>query len=186
MASYEALHLDPGETVILEVRRHWIVFVGHVVSFVLLSLFPIIVYLLTVAYVPALALALTSVPFSLYVFLYILWLLLMWIGFFLAWTKFFLDVWYVTGSRIIDIEQRQIFYRNVSNIRFDKIQDITIEVNGLLATFLDYGDVRVQTASENEDDFFMRSVRRPDHVRQVIFAQHNFVGDKYIAKPPSP
>lgn len=56
---------------------------------------------------------------------------------------------------------------------FEKIQDITVEVRGLLATFLNYGDLKVQTASEDSRDFMMKNASRPEIVRQRIFEMHN-------------
>jgi hypothetical protein len=54
---------------------------------------------------------------------------------------------------------------------------VSIEVKGFIATFLDYGDIKVQTASENSQDFFMGSVSKPEEVKRIIFAQHNVVGN---------
>ena len=184
MSSYEALHLEPGEEVILEVRKHWIVFVGQIIGFGFLALLPLIIYIFTATYLAADIPQVVTTAFGQYfhvmMFFYILWVLFLWIGFFLSWTKYYLDVWYVTKSRIIDIEQERIFYRSISNIRFDRIQDITVEVKGFLATMLNYGSVRVQTASENEADFFMTAVKHPDDVKRIIFSQHNFVKNEQV------
>lgn len=183
MSSYEILHLDPDENVILEVRRHWIVFLGNIISFCVLTILPIVLCTAAFHYIPSFSTIFSGHNFFIFLFFYMLWVLFLWIGFFLSWTKFFLDVWYVTGSRIIDIEQKRIFYREVSNLRFDRIQDITIEVNGFIATFLNYGNIRVQTASENENDFYMSAVKDPENVKRVIFAQHNIVSNQGEAKP---
>ncbi len=176
-SKYKSLHLDPGEHVIFEVRKHWIIFVGNIISFFFLAFLPAVVYMALITFVAPVAVFLFA-HFSTFLFFYILWILFLWINFFLIWTKYFLDVWYVTGSRIIDIEQKRIFYRTVSNLRFDKIQDITVEVPGFLATFLNYGNIRVQTASEDSVDFFLATVKDPNHVKEVIFNQHNNVVNK--------
>ncbi len=107
------------------------------------------------------------------IFFYLLWLIILWCYFFISWTKYYLDVWYVTEKRIIAIEQRSIFDREVSNLRFDKIQDVTIDVRGFVATMLDFGNVKVQTASEDNTDFTLATVSHPEEVRRVIFSQHN-------------
>ena len=182
--SYEALHLESDEHVLLEVRKHWIVFAGHALWLMLLALFPFIIYEALLVFVPG-----TKVFFeqvfsyfsgnkeALFLFFYCLWLLFLWVSFFLQWTKYYLDVWYVTEKRIVDIDQKQLFHREVSNLRFDKIQDVTIDVQGLIATFLDFGNVRVQTAAEDSGDFIMETVRNPERVRKIIFSQHNEIGD---------
>src|SRR6185369_10095065 len=137
--NYDILHLDPGEHVILEVRKHWIVFAGHAIYLFLAAFFPFIILvairIFLYNYIPV------SIPStlnlsSLSLFFYSLWVLFLWISFFVSWTKYYLDVWYVTEKRIIAIEQKRIFDRGISNLRFDKIQDITIDVRGFWSTLL--------------------------------------------------
>lgn len=165
------LNLDAHESVILEVRKHWIVFLSHAFFLFLSAIFPLIAYELIHLFFP-LNIPLTGAG-SLFLFLYFLWLLGVWVSFFAQWTNYYLDVWYVTEKRIIDVEQKRPFHREVSSIRFDKIQDITVEVRGVIATFLNYGDVRVQTASESAGDFEMTTAAYPERIRQKIFSQHN-------------
>lgn len=189
-SNYDSLHLEPDEHVIMEVRKHWIVFAGHAVGLLFSGLLPLLVFTFVSMVLPQ-ALTIFSIPGNiagLFLFLYSIWLLILWISFFTAWTKYYLDVWYVTEKRIIAVDQKQIFVREISNLRFDKIQDVTIDVNGLIPTFLHFGNVKVQTASEDEKDFFMDTVRNPDEVRRVIFNQHNEVGDGPVklGQPPKP
>lgn len=175
---FSKLNLDPGETVILEVRRHWIVFLGQAIFFLLMVALPPIMYALLVAFAPEVVVSYALKYFSLLLFVYSLWLLMSWTGFFIRWTNYYLDVWYITEKRIIDVAQKRIFYREVSNLRFDKIQDISIEVKGIVATFLNFGDLKVQTAAEDSSDFFMDSAARPEDVRKVIFSHHNKEAEK--------
>lgn len=171
---FDALHLDEGEKVILEVRKHWVVFAEHALGLVLTALFPFGLYLLAQTFAPNLInLSLPGNQYALFVFLYCIWLLVLWLSFFVNWTKYYLDVWYVTEKRIIAIDQRRIFNREVSNIRFDKVQDVTVMVRGFVATLLDFGNLKVQTASEDTRDFFMTVVRHPQEVRRIIFDQQN-------------
>lgn len=171
MENYTILHLDQDEEVILEVRKHWIIFASQFIFFIFSIFLPIVVYLTASFYVKEIALFVHS-KLELFLFFYLVWFLIFWISLFLRWTKYFLDVWYVTEKRIIDVEQKRIFHREVSNLRFDKIQDVSVETNGFLATFLNYGDITVQTASENQD-FFMTNVSNPEEVKRVIFNRHN-------------
>jgi hypothetical protein len=183
--SYTALNLDPGENVILEVRKHWIVFVGNAISLVFSALLPFILLSLIKIFIPGLLNIGISVPgnFSaLFLFFYTLWLLFLWISFFVNWTTYYLDVWYVTEKRIIAVEQRRIFDRGISNLRFDKIQDVTIDVRGFVPTLLNFGNIKVQTAGEDNYDFAMSTVRNPEKVRQIIFNQHNEIGDNRVRK----
>lgn len=177
--NYDALHLDPGEKVILEVRKHWIVFANHASGLLFAAFLPFILFTVLKIFVPGiLSITFPGNNAALFLFFYSLWLLVLWLSFFVDWTKYYLDVWYVTEKRIIIADQKYLFDREISNIRFDKIQDVSVDVNGLIPTFLDFGNIRVQTASEDNTEFIMTVVRHPEEVRRIIFSQHNEIGDK--------
>ena len=65
------------------------------------------------------------------------------------WMDYYLYVWIITSERIIDIEQKGLFNREISEFTLDKVQDITVKVPNMMATFLKYGDVIIQTAGES-------------------------------------
>lgn len=177
--SKDVLHLESDEHVILEVRKHWIVFVGYTISLLFSAALPFIVFVIFKFIFPQIInLNIPGNSTALFIFFYTLWLLFLWISFFVSWTKYYLDVWYVTEKRIIAVEQRTIFNRGISNLRFDKIQDVTIDVKGFVATVLNYGSIKVQTAGEDNYDFSMDTVKDPENVRKVIFNQHNEIGDR--------
>ncbi|KKQ52097.1 MAG: hypothetical protein US70_C0011G0049 [Parcubacteria group bacterium GW2011_GWD2_38_11] len=94
-------------------------------------------------------------------------ILALWIYSFLIWVDYYFDIWIITTERIINIEQKGMFTRSVSELRFAKIQDITTEVVGFLPTVINYGDVRVQTAGE-ESEFVFRTVSDPYGVKNII------------------
>lgn len=171
------LHLDSDESVILEVRKHWFVFFSYGLLLAIVAVMPVIFYETIVNFIDfpqPVAENFSGIIF----FSYMLWLLLLWMAFFVQWTNYYLDVWYITNKRIIDVEQKSFFHREVSSLRFDKIQDITVEVRGLLATFLNFGNVRVQTAAETSKDFFMKDADNPEQIRKLIFSQHNIESEK--------
>lgn len=172
------LNLDPGETIIHEVRRHWFVFLTRTIVIFFAALAPAILYVVLYEFLPANFAALLQSHIPETIFLYSLWLLLAWVFFFVQWTNYYLDVWYVTEKRIIDVDQKGLFHREVSNLRFDKIQDISVEVKGIIPTFLNFGDLRVQTAAEDSANFFMPQAMRPDDVRKIIFSRHNREAEK--------
>lgn len=182
--NYTALHLDPGEQVILEVRKHWIVFVTNGIGLVFFGILPFVVFTALELFAPQIfQITLPGNSYAVFLFFYCLWLLLLWVSFFSQWTKYYLDVWYVTQKRIIIVDQKRLFDRQISNIRFDKIQDVSIDVDGIWSTFLNFGNVKVQTASEDNTEFFLNTVRKPEEVRRVIFSQHNVIGDKGVTRP---
>ncbi len=176
---YESLNLDPDEHVIMEVRKHWIVFAGRAVGLLFSAFLPFILLSFIRVFLPGLLdIRIPGNEAAVFLFFYTLWLLALWLSFFVEWTKYYLDVWYVTEKRIIAVEQRRIFDRGISNLRFDKIQDVTIDVRGFVSTLLNFGNVKVQTAGEDNYDFTMSTVRNPEEVRRVIFSQHNEIGER--------
>lgn len=176
------LNLDPGETILLEVRRHWIVFLSRAIGLLVGGFLPLMAGGFLLGMFPAEMAGFFASYGSVVLFFYSLWLLLLWMLFFIQWTNYYLDVWYVTEKRIIDVDQKGLFHREVANLRFDKIQDITVEVRGVLQTFLNFGDLRVQTAAEDSTGFFMRNASSPEEVRRVIFSRHNREAEKLHQK----
>lgn len=94
-------------------------------------------------------------------------LLAIWIYSFLIWVDYYFDIWIITTERIINIEQKGMFTRKVSELRYNKIEDITAEVTGFLPTILNYGDVQIQTAAE-EAEFRFRTISDPYEIKNVI------------------
>lgn len=166
------LQLDSDEQVVLEVRKHWIVFVVQAAFLCFAALIPPFLLKIVSSFL-TLEITTEGSFIAMGAFFYSLWILTLWISFFFYWTDYYLDVWYVTEKRIIDVEQKGIFNRNISNIRFDKIQDINVEVRGLVATFLNYGNIEVQTASETKGTFTMKNAASPERIRKMVFSQHN-------------
>ncbi|MBC7471757.1 MAG: PH domain-containing protein [candidate division SR1 bacterium] len=60
--------------------------------------------------------------------------------------NYYLSLQIVTSERIIDIDQRGLFLREVSELPIDNIEDVSYNQNGFWGTIFNYGDVIVQTA----------------------------------------
>lgn len=168
------IELQKDEKVIYEIRRHW---------YILLAESALLIFLFFIPWLVLPGLEFVGVPLrgdaeALFVFLTASWTLLLWIAFGIVWTGYYLDVWLVTDGRIIDIEQRGLFSREVSEFRLDRIQDVTIEVKGFLPTLLRFGDIYVQTAGETRE-FMIRHIPHPYHVKEVIVRAAN----RAIAEP---
>lgn len=141
------LKLQENESILLVVHKHWFVLTRSVLIFGVLFLVPPIVLSALPAlgeYYDAEKLS-AAVNFFLSLYIMILVLLL-----FLLWMDHYLDMWIVTTKRVIDIEQIGLFSRTVSEVPLDKIQDVTIEIRGVVETFLKFGKLRIQTAGERD------------------------------------
>lgn len=155
----------PGEEVVLEVRRHWIVVAPIYAIIGVLALAPLVLY----GVLDALPITFRASGWgpALPAFAYFGWLLALWVGGYFAWLDHHLDIWIVTNERLIDVEQKGIFSREVSSLRFERIQDITAEVSGVLATLLKFGDIKVQTAGDTSE-FTITNIANPQHVVDAI------------------
>ena len=169
------LKLQEGERVILAFHRHWIV-VANKLTFAALLLIPPIVAL---AILPAVEITEGLRILALYVITVYIFIVLM-IAFVL-WMDYYLDVWIVTNTRVIDVEQKGMFRREVSEFLLSRVQDITVEIPSFVATLLHYGNLRVQTAGEN--NFTAYDIPHVDKVKDVIL---NEVRKANIAAPNHP
>ncbi len=100
-------------------------------------------------------------------FFYFLWIFIWWIGIFSIWTNYYLDEWIVTNERVITVEQKGLFYREIGSLRLDAIQNVSVEVSGFIATMFKMGNLMVETAGERVM-FVMRDAENAEHCKQII------------------
>jgi len=60
----------------------------------------------------------------------------------------------------------------VSELELEKIQDVTTDVRGVIPTFLNYGNLLIQTAGERER-FIFRNVPDPYEIKDTIMKLQN-------------
>ncbi|MEK7631307.1 MAG: PH domain-containing protein [Patescibacteria group bacterium] len=88
------------------------------------------------------------------------------LGFRTLWVQQ-LNAFILTAERIIDVDQRGIFHKVVSETTFDKIQDVSYVVKGIGPTIFRYGTVVIQTAG-NAANLELEGVRFPQRVQELI------------------
>lgn len=174
---FSRYHFDgqkPQEQILMVVHRHWF----DILSQFILVFFMLFALLGSYFYFPLFFPAFKNPLFhNLFSFLENLFLLLTWVVFFIIWIDYYFDVWIVTDQRIVNIEQKGLFSRVVSELELEKIQDITTDVKGIIPTFLNYGNLYVQTAGEMER-FIFRNVPDPYGIKDAIMSLQK----KYEAK----
>lgn len=159
--------LNPSEKLILKVRRHKF---NLIVRSFFLSFFVILPPLLF--FISEKTIAIKGNDFALFTGLYSMILLVGWMIFFIIWTNYYLDVLIVTDRRIVDVDQKGFFSREVATLSLDKVQDITVTISGILATFLNFGTIKIQSAGESEE-FVIGNMPNPDKIKSVIFDLQN-------------
>ena len=154
-----------GEQVLLVVRRHWFNILSQFLVVFCLSAVLIGSYIIIPLFFPNFIKIYQSG--RLLSFAETLFGMFIWITFFIIWIDYYFDVWIVTDKRIVNIEQKGLFNRTVSELELTRIQDITTEVTGLIPTFFNYGDLFIQTAAE-VDRFLFRQIPNPYAVKDLI------------------
>ncbi len=162
--------LDKDEHIIYEIRKHWLVFVSEILLLVIAALLPLFLY----AFIPQInefiLFKSTHNNFANFMFLtifYSFFLFILWNIAFIMWTDYYLDVWIVTNKRIVDVEQKGLFVRELASLYLDRVQDVTFNINGLIATYFDIGTIQVQTAGE-EKLFIISGVGKPAHIHEQL------------------
>lgn len=146
-------------------RKHEITLLYSFIIFVFLAAFPFILYL---TLIPRAFPAFLQKPYQDIYFLAIT----VYYGFlliitFMEWLDYYLDVWIITDQRILAIEQKGFFHRVTSEVDLRRVQDITTTVNGPVQTFFGFGNIEIQTASE-ENKIQPKSIPHPVTVRRKI------------------
>jgi hypothetical protein len=87
--------------------------------------------------------------------------------FFVAVLDFYYDIVVVTDRRMADIDQEQLFYRRISQLNLEDVEDATSTSKGFLPTLFNYGTVLIQTAG-SEQEFHMDNVRFPQEIAAIV------------------
>lgn len=156
MTQEKKAHLGK-EKQIKVLRKHPLALLGKAFRFIALLIPSIIIFIFLngintfSGYLNILALAILVVALS--------------YGFY-SWFTWYYGAYILTNQRIIEVNQRGIFTREVKEIMLDKIQDVTYNVSGLIRTILDVGTVKVHSASGL--NIHMLNLHKPATVREVI------------------
>lgn len=154
--------------VILEViHRHWFNILTHFALVFLLSLIVFGSFFILPSFFPDLN---TRANALFLLFIQNTLILFLWLYSFLIWIDYYFDVWIITNERVINIEQIGLFVRKVSELQFSRVQDVTSEVSGFIPTMLNFGDVEVETAAE-EEHFLFRQVPDPYRIKDVLMSR---------------
>jgi uncharacterized membrane protein YdbT with pleckstrin-like domain len=161
------IEIDQGEQIVAVVRKHWFVLLANIVALLIMVSIPILL-LIAEPFLPVDRIfAFSANPFYAKGYFLFLWLLLTWMVGWYLWTNYYLDVLLITDKHIYDIEQYGFFRRRSGVFRIDRIQNVSIEVKGVIQTLLNFGTMRIETAGERED-FVAPLIARPYEVKQLI------------------
>jgi uncharacterized membrane protein YdbT with pleckstrin-like domain len=168
--------LESDEKQLQQVRAHPIFLLVDGLTLLTGIVGPLLIASILFAFEPTSALG--GAMFSLWP-LYPLWIMIVWSHFFVSLTFYFMRYLLITNERIIEVEQKGFFDREVSSFRLENIQDITVDVQGVLASLLDYGDILIQTASKDRN-FVIRNAPHPEALKLLISQEHERVMKRFM------
>lgn len=151
---YFSQELKEGEKVITIIRKHWASFLGPVIKIIILIVIPIFFIGILFAHTWG-------------VLIFFVWEAIALAYAIHSWITWYFDCFIITDQRIVDIDQRSVFSREVSETALANIQDVTYKVEGILATVFNYGTVEVQTAGADQK-IEIDSVFDPKSVQDLI------------------
>jgi uncharacterized membrane protein YdbT with pleckstrin-like domain len=155
-----------SEEVIVVLHRHWFNILQNFFSIIAMFFILLGGYIL----LPTFFSELQEKPFNvLFAFLENSGFMIIFVLFFLVWIDYYFDIWIITTERVVNVEQKGLFNREVSELNLEKIQDITTEVRGIIPTFLNYGDVFIQTAGEKER-FVLADIPNPYRIKDIVMS----------------
>lgn len=153
---YEAQEED--EKIVLFLRRHFFTNVGWIIATFCLALVPIFAFSFF---------SFDFIPLS-YRFLGVLgWYMVVFAYAFERFLSWFFNVNIVTDQRIIDVNFPSILYKDISECKIDNIEDISSKTGGFIRSFLNYGDVLIQTAGTLPELTF-EAIPFPDKAAEII------------------
>lgn len=167
---YNFPNKKPDEHVLMFLRRHWLVPLKLVLGAIVLAIVPPIFYIIMYNFTDLLGGEMTNTLLVLLTSAYYLFAILYSFSNFI---DYYLDVWVVTNQRIIDIEQKGLFARVISEEEIDRVINITSETKGFWATVLNYGNVYIETAVHKQRFAF----RQIPFAEQVAQKMSNLVSD---------
>jgi hypothetical protein len=172
--SYSFEGKKENEKVSLFLHRHWYTVFSRFLFLVVICIAPILAFAVVGPQIASNGL----IPLFAFVWAWII--MICWLVFFYTLMIYTLDTWLVTDMRIINSEQIGFFQRNVSELSIGNIQDVSIKIDGAMATMMNYGDIEVQTAG-GAHHFTFGQIPNPQKVKDVIIQ----VVDEYKLAHPN-
>jgi len=143
--------------VILVVRAHPITQIGWLINSIFL-----LILLLLFDYFFSIFIAPLQSLFA-FVFTFVIIGAYIWLNI-LIW---FFNVGIITNERVIDIDFHAVIYKEITEARLERIQDLTQKAGGFLESYFDYGDLFIQTAGEEQNIEF-ENIPHPAVVVKVV------------------
>lgn len=154
----------PDEHVLMFLRRHWIAVVKIILLTIGLSAMPPVAYIGLNSFTQVFSGEIYKALFTLLISSFYLFVVLF---AFSNFVDYYLDIWIITNQRVVNIEQKGLFSREIAEKDLGQMQDIMSDVDGFWPTVLNYGNIHIQTAG-NKERFIFKQIPFATEVAQRI------------------
>jgi len=149
---------EKKEKIVLLLRRHMITNLPWLVTALIMVICPTMIGRIV---------SLDFIPSSFRLIISLAWYLLTFAFAFERFLSWFFNVNVVTDERIIDINFPSILYKDISETKIDRIQDVSAKTGGFIRSLFNFGDVAIQTAGTIPEIYF-EAIPNPGRVSQVL------------------
>jgi uncharacterized membrane protein YdbT with pleckstrin-like domain len=157
---------DQKEEIVLLLRRHPITNVPWICLALLMIIVPLFLRI-----IPLLA----SFPPRFRTIIIIIWYLIVLSFIFEKFLSWFFNVYIITDERIIDVDFYSLVYREITQCKIDKVQDVTLKGGGLFRSIFNFNDIYIQTAAETQ---LIEFEKVPDPARVVRVLNHLIIEEE--------
>ncbi len=154
---------EAEEKIILFMRQHFIVNIPWIVITAIMFVTPKLIFPFISQIIPFPV----TIPWG-YAITGILFWYLATFGFALSsFISWYFNIYIVTNERVVDIDFLYLLYKEYSEAELSKIQDMTYNAGGILATVFNYGNLSIKTAGDSANLTFEK-IPYPQMVVETI------------------
>lgn len=164
---------NPSEQVYILLRRHPITNWGWIITSVISTFIPPIVFI-ALSYFNVDIAETFSLKITYIMAAVILWYMVVITTAFMRFLDWYFNIYIVTNERILDFDFNPLAYHKISEASLENIEDATQETIGFLPMLFNYGDVYIQTAGDRRE-FDFTSVANPSWLRDKIMDLRDLV-----------
>lgn len=172
------LNLHEAEEINLVVRHHWAGFLGTFGLTFMMGLVPLLIVYVSYlvfsdnidTYFPFIVIAVSGFYLFLLTFL------------FGSWIDYYYDIIFVTNERILNVNQKGLLSREISELSLHQVQNVTTQMDGFIQTFFNFGNLIIETAGEGTTDnqmkhgiqgyFSVAAIPDPNRIARIILELH--------------
>lgn len=163
--------LEPGEQLVVIVRKHPIGIVGIYVE-ALAGL--LVVFGLFLAIAPDFFNGLSTQAYKVLVGVIVFGLAILILFLFIATYVYRQSRLLVTDRSLVQILQKSLFIRKISRLSMSNVEDVSAEERGILSTIFNYGTIVVQTAGALDNFIFPYCPNPAKYADQIIEARQRY------------